>query len=223
MGFWLLKSGGDAKSRNDYEAPTRYKTLQCLRFRVSIFDLLKVVSDRTNSPMDRAILVTVREVSNGETGEWSNGIYTNYSDIKDYQNNYLNRLSSAFQEDLDCPDAVTTPNPGSGSSGSGSSGSTPSVTVTSIFGRPYQNTGSTWYVPVTNSSSEAIPSYSSLQIKYGANDWEDIGASLICGNYGCGAVVSGFISVCPEFRFIARTNGVITTIWQKSASSGGTC
>ena len=74
---------------------------------------------------------------------------------------------------------------------------------------------------------EALPEAKSmwtyLQSKLELDDWEDIGASLICGTYGCGAVVSGFISVCPEFRFIARTNGVITTIWQKSASSGGTC
>ena len=78
-------------------------------------------------------------------------------------------------------------------------------------------------MPVTNSKTEQIPSYSSLQIKSGSNDWMDIGSSLSCGEFGCGAVVSGYTNVCPEFRFVARTNGYITTIWQKSGSSGGTC
>ena len=92
-----------------------------------------------------------------------------------------------------------------------------------IFGRPYQNTSNSWYVPLTNSSIEFIPRYSSLQIKYGSNEWTDVGSSLSCGAFGCGVVVLGFTNVCPEFRFIARTNGVISTVWQKSGSSGGTC
>ncbi len=99
----------------------------------------------------------------------------------------------------------------------------PTVTVLSIFGRPYQNTGSTWYIPITNSSKEALPRYSALQIKYGTADWIDIGASRDCGTYGCGLIVVGYTDVCPTFRLVARSNSAITTIWEKGPSSGGTC
>jgi hypothetical protein len=99
----------------------------------------------------------------------------------------------------------------------------PTVTVLSIFGRPYQDTGSTWYIPITNSSTEPLPGYSALQVKYGSVDWTDIGGRRICGTYGCGLIVSGYTDVCPTFRLVARNNGVITTIWQKGPSSGGTC
>jgi hypothetical protein len=78
-------------------------------------------------------------------------------------------------------------------------------------------------VPVTNSASEAIPNYSSLQIRVSGGEWSDVGSSRSCGTYGCGAVVSGYVNVCPQFRFVARLNGVINTIWEKSPSSGGTC
>jgi hypothetical protein len=99
----------------------------------------------------------------------------------------------------------------------------PTVTVLSIFGRAYQNTGNTWYIPITNSSSESVPSYSTVQIKYGSLDWTDVGAGRNCGTYGCGAIVTGFVDVCPQFRLIARSNGIINTIWTKGPSSGGTC
>jgi hypothetical protein len=100
---------------------------------------------------------------------------------------------------------------------------TPTVTVLSIFGRPYQDSGSTWYIPITNSSTEALPGYSALQVKYGSVDWTDIGARRTCGTYGCGLIVTGYVDVCPTFRLVARSNGRITTIWEKSPSSGGTC
>jgi hypothetical protein len=100
---------------------------------------------------------------------------------------------------------------------------TPTVRVLSIFGRPYQDSGSTWYIPITNSSTEALPGYSALQVKYGSVDWTDIGARRTCGTYGCGLIVTGYIDVCPTFRLVARSNSIITTIWEKSPSSGGTC
>jgi hypothetical protein len=99
----------------------------------------------------------------------------------------------------------------------------PTVTVLSIFGRPYQDTGNTWYIPITNSSSESSPGYSTVQVKYGNQDWTDVGAGRSCGAYGCGAIVNGFTDVCPLFRLVARSNNAITTIWSKGPSSGGTC
>jgi hypothetical protein len=62
-----------------------------------------------------------------------------------------------------------------------------------------------------------------LQVKYGSVDWTDIGARRTCGTYGCGLIVTGYVDVCPTFRLVARSNGRITTIWEKSPSSGGTC
>jgi hypothetical protein len=99
----------------------------------------------------------------------------------------------------------------------------PTVRELSIFGRPYQNTGNTWYIPITNSSTESSPGYSTVQVKYGNQDWTDVGAGRSCGAYGCGAIVNGFTDVCPLFRLVARSNNVITTIWSKGPSSGGTC
>jgi hypothetical protein len=62
-----------------------------------------------------------------------------------------------------------------------------------------------------------------LQIRVAGSEWTDVGSVLSCGTYGCGALVFGFVDVCPQFRFVARTNGIITTIWEKGPSSGGTC
>jgi hypothetical protein len=62
-----------------------------------------------------------------------------------------------------------------------------------------------------------------LQINVDNSGWTDIGSSRTCSSSGCGAIVTGYVNVCPQFRFVARSGSDITTIWTKSASSGGTC
>ena len=100
------------------------------------------------------------------------------------------------------------------------------IPIMNIFGRPYQNTSSTWYVPYTNSAREVAPNFNTLQIKLiGESDltWTTISSTATCGLYGCGAIVSGYTNVCPQFRFVNISAGLITAIWIKSDSSGGTC
>ena len=100
------------------------------------------------------------------------------------------------------------------------------IPVKEIFGRPYQNSVSTWYIPYTNSSTEIAPVFTELQVKLVADpetSWTSISFSRNCGAYGCGAIVKGYTTVCPQFRFTNFISGLLSAIWTKSASSGGTC
>jgi hypothetical protein len=194
-------------------------------FQIELQTFLSYLFTKTGSTTTGAVLIKVRAIDSNGTSEWSTGIYTEASEIRAYTEPVPAPSSNPSNSGNGVPTSSATP--GVSPSPTPTSTSvpipTPTLTISSIFGRPYQNTSSGWYIPLTNSSSEAIPSYSSLQIKVGASDWADIGAGRSCGSYGCGAIVSGFVDVCPQFRFVGRTNGIITTIWEKSPSSGGTC
>ena len=228
VGFaYLLKPTNDVTLSSSYSSLSVEKVVEFETFQIELQTFLSYLFAKTGSTTSGAVLVKVRVVDSNGTSDWSAGIYTEASEIRAYTEPVPAPSSTPANSGSGAttPSATpgVTPSPTPTSIAVPAPTPTPTLTVTSIFGRPYQNTSSSWYIPLTNSSSEVIPSYSSLQIKVGASDWTDIGAGRSCGSYGCGAIVSGYIDVCPLFRFVGRTNGVITTIWEKSPSSGGTC
>ena len=228
VGFaYLLKATNDVTLSSSYSSPSVEKVTELEFFQIELQTLLTYLYTKTGSTSTGAVLVKVRAVDSNGISDWSTGIYTEASEIRAYKEPVPAPSSNPTNSGNGTPTSSATPgvtpSPTPTSTSAPAPTPTPPITITSIFGRPYQNTSSTWYIPLTNSSTEAIPSYSSLQIKVGASEWTDIGAGRSCGSYGCGAIVSGFVDVCPQFRFVGRTNGFITTIWEKSPSSGGTC
>jgi hypothetical protein len=211
LGLAYLSSPGiDGSALSNYSEPVVFRSLGVVNFAsVTPEDIRNFLSSRIGSSIGRSVIFRARGVIGKSVGPWSNGIRLSVEQV--------NRI--VFTSSVPEPSSPTPSTPSSTPSPT----PTPEVQIFSIFGRPYQDSNSTWYVPITNSRTELLPDYSSLQVRVAGGEWSDVGARLNCGNYGCGLVVSGYVDVCPEFRLVATTGGRLTKIWTKGPSSGGTC